>query len=260
MAGGNKERVNLGNVVIAEIVHDADRRRVVSAETIEGRLQLPGRSSRVRLQSGDVVEWDDVLKNIDGSVPVDREIVRVRTTGQRLGSTVSTFNDSEECSEFVQSVTSEMPSIIPGGRKRGETMDLSEHESKDSVAVKGDELRFRVYYGPILASGALVESEQELVRLCRLYNEKALAVDMESYGFLVWCESAGLDNSLVVRGIADFCTNYKEDPPHSSPTDSSASKKEMARRKDWQYPATFRAARLLRDKLLTDVFGWPMSD
>lgn len=130
--------------------------------------------------------------------------------------------------EWLKNVTNEMREIS----KVYSIPDDSEMESQEdmrSVLVK-----------PSISGGALLEDYDVVESLIESYDREAVIADMESYGFAKWC-SKNISYWLVIRGVSDFCDRAP----------SGSVKK--GRSKEWQYPATYYAARFLKDHLLLSI-------
>lgn len=212
MAGGGP-KVGLGQVVVASLVHDCDRRRVVPPRGRGGRKKNKEVYTPLSEAERRFVKASSGWKN--------------RVEGLASQAAMATWwrEAGKEMSDWTS------PAIgMPAWDGRGSVPE---------------EWVGKVWVKPILSGGALVEAEEELTRLLRQYDSEAVALDMESYGFAKWCESNQLSQWLVVRGVSDHCG-----PELSHSTEVEA----PPRPKAWQYPATYFAARLLRDHLLTAVF------
>jgi nucleoside phosphorylase len=82
--------------------------------------------------------------------------------------------------------------------------------------------------GYVLAGGTLLE-DGSLPQMATTFHDRTLAAEMEGAGFAAACVEKRLP-WLVIRGVADFG--------------------EPGRLKHWQFPATFAAARYLREALV----------
>ncbi len=128
-----------------------------------------------------------------------------------------------------------------GTRRRGK-----EHESPAPVVhavnsffnyhgeparFRSDELganRFRAFSGPIGSGEAVVaDGGSEIRRYLQAYNDKILAIDMETGGLGQFCQehpsSSGAAQSwLVIRGISDHADSEKDDAQHDSAATNAA--------------------------------------
>lgn len=171
MAGGGP-KVELGHVVVASLVHDCDRRRVIPPHA-KGRKKK--QSTATPLNEAErrfVKSADDWAHRVEGL----NSKTTMPTWWRQAGGEMSDWT---------------MPAIgMPA-------MGGAGHVPEDWVG--------KVWVRPILSGGALVEAELELNRLLRQYDSEAVALDMESYGFAKWCESNKQRCWLVIRGISDHC-------------------------------------------------------
>lgn len=179
MAGGRR-KIDKGHVVVATVVHDYDRRKVVKSDSGGGHEVRPTMKEAERRSVKVPGDW---WQRVEG------------------------LHAHEGMSGWWQEVADEVPDWtqppigMPGIDDRGCV----------PAGWKG-----RVWVKPLLSGGALVEAEDELEMLLKEYDSEAVGLDMESYGFARWCEAYRLDKWLVIRGISDHCGPEPEGPGGSA--------------------------------------------
>lgn len=169
-----------------------------------------------------------VNRDSDG-VQKDRPERRLAQVDERLLSKVRGI--VSQCQgripEWLKNVTNEM-------RESSKIYPVS-----DSFETESQNMR-SVLVKPSISGGALLEDYDVVESLIESYDREAVIADMESYGFAKWC-SKNRTYWLVIRGVSDFCDR----------TSNGSTKK--IRSKEWQYPATYYAARFLKDYLLLSI-------
>lgn len=125
-----------------------------------------------------------------------------------------------------------------GTRRRGEerraptpTVDavnafFTEHGDPAVIEAAG-EPRFRMLCGPIGSGEAVIaDADSDARNYLVAYNDKILAVDMESGGFAQFCsqtpDSSAAPGWVVVRGISDYADSTKNDGWHTAASANAA--------------------------------------
>lgn len=241
MAGGSR-KYDLGSVIIANVVHDYDRRKVTPGKPRKRPKRSRHAEEHGRVSAvGAIGKTPPALVNPPRSA-AERRSVRVPS---ELIARAEDLNSRQGMEEWWSLVAEEMPDwTIPPVKRPWQHISVNPQQMRGSshgIIVK-----------PLLSGGALVEVELEFQRLLSQYDEEAAGLDMESYGFARWCEVNRVKQWLVLRGISDHCGPSPEGRSEFAGDQFAGNE----RPKGWQYPATYRAARLLRDHLMTRVL-WP---
>lgn len=193
---------------------------------------------RLKTKQGDVIApavvWDyDRRKlkrssesTVGSTAEADRRFIRIHDSA-------AAFNGNEEgvrmAKGFVcDTIPTDIPPASDGAKYIPDDMKAVLAQWKGSLLTKN-----------LLSGGALVEDPDAFEAFRNLNDSDALALDMESFGFAVWCDSAHLEERLILRGVSDYC-------------DVSA---DGTRTKEYQYLATYYAAALLRAHFLSAFFG-----
>lgn len=236
MAGGH-ESIDIGSVVIPDLVTDCDRRRVVpeicSDSDTSRRSECNAGGCRKEVKSQD--------KERATNTPEQRFVVVPAVDN------LANLENGVALSDWWKNVLTDYRRVLKGRK------EASEDERRAQAA--DIQSRFSIKVKPLLSGGALIEVREEFERLRAMYSSEAIAVDMESYGFARWCalhlaknqleEFGKIESWLILRGISDHCAQESI---------SKADGSRAERPKYWQHLATYRAARLLRDHLIKKHF------
>lgn len=234
MAGGST-KTNLGDVVVATLLHDYDR----------------------RIEEGEIPFSQTDGVEVVNRIP-ERRFVPVTTVTRHLR------HNSFPRTLLARKANSLLPKLRKVQWLSDKFKIVTSSEDDYQPALE----KWDVHIKPILCGGALVEKEAAFNAIQRYYDNEAVAVDMESYGFAYWCHKNMPENSwIVLRGISDHCnreaTGFLNDSNKTE--DANSEEKEVKinktvchepeRRKDWQFYSTFRAAYVLRYLIENDQFG-----
>jgi len=114
---------------------------------------------------------------------------------------------------------------------------------------------------PRLRQGVILSDEMKdettsLEERARRYHGDAKALDMESAGFALACESSNKTPWLVFRGIADFGFRALREPEEGLEGTDDLEPAEPGRSKEWQLAATLASGSAFLVWIRTQMYFW----